>query len=118
MPTPLRWSALACHTLLATLLGVSVLAGGVTLARAALAAALLAPLAATTPGLAFGRRPVERWLAVLLVVYIGGTSVEVVAQAGAAPLLGAALLAAVLELGLLLALIRRPARRSPPTAPV
>jgi hypothetical protein len=50
-------------------------------------------------------------LAVLLVVYIGGISVEVVAQSGREPLLSVALLAAVLELGLLLALTRRPAAR-------
>ena len=47
----------------------------------------------------------------LLVVYVGGISVEVVAQSGRVPLLSVALLAAVLELGLLLALTRRPAAR-------
>jgi hypothetical protein len=58
-------------------------------------------------GLARGDARVEQRLALLLVPYIGGISMEVVARSGAAPLLSAALLAAVLELGMLLALIRR-----------
>jgi hypothetical protein len=43
------------------------------------------------------------------VAYIGGASVVVVARAGDALPFSVALLAAALELGLLLALIRRPA---------
>jgi hypothetical protein len=46
---------------------------------------------------------------VLLVAYIGGLSVEVVARSGREPSLSIALLAAVLELALVLALIRRSA---------
>lgn len=82
-----------------------------TLLRAVIAIVLVLPLLLTARGLAAGRRAVEQRLAVLLVVYVGGTSVEVVAQAGGVPLLSVALLAAVLELGLLLALIRRPIAR-------
>ena len=72
---------------------------------------LLLPLALTLRGLVAGRRPIQQRLAVLLVAYIGGISVEVVAQAGRMPLLSVTLFAAVLELGLLLALTRRPAVR-------
>jgi hypothetical protein len=63
------------------------------------------------PGLMRGDRRIEQRLAVLLVPYVGGISMEVVARAGTALALNAALLAAVLELGVLLALIRHP--RSP-----
>jgi hypothetical protein len=86
-----------------------------TPARVGLALALVAPLLATLPGLVRQRRPTLQALAVLLVAYVGGASVEVVARAGAAPLVSVALLAGVLELGLLLALIRR-GRRPPPGA--
>ena len=82
-----------------------------TALRIAAAVVLLLPLVLTLRGLSAGRRASERYLAVLLVAYIGGASVEVVATSGDARLLSAALLAAVLELGLLLALIRRPAAR-------
>jgi hypothetical protein len=82
-----------------------------TALRLAAAVLLLLPLLLTVRGLAAGRRTTERYLAVLLVVYIGGASVEVVARSGDAPLLSVALLAAALELGLLLALIRHPIAR-------
>jgi hypothetical protein len=49
----------------------------------------------------------------MLVAYVGGASVEVVAQAGNARMASVALLVAVLELGLLLALIRRSAHAAP-----
>ena len=81
--------------------------------RLAFAFALVLPLLLTLPGLAQGRRAVLQRLAVLLVAYIGGASVEVVAQAGGAPAASVALLVAVLQLGLLLALIRRSARSAP-----
>ena len=103
---PLRAATVACHVLLAGALTASVIAH-VTPARVALALALVAPLLLMLRGLARGQRTTEQRLAVLLVVYIGGASVEVVARSGSAPLLSVALLAAVLELGLLLALIRR-----------
>jgi hypothetical protein len=83
----------------------------VTPLRLVVAAVVLLPLLLTLRGLAMGRRTTEQRLAVLLVVYVGGASVEVVAQSGSVPLLSAALLAAALELGLLLALTRRPAAR-------
>ena len=84
-----------------TMLALSVLTPPTAL-RAAIALVVLLPLLLTVSGLWHGRRAV-----VLLVVYIGGTSVEVVAQSGGMPVLSAALLAAVLELGMLLALISR-----------
>jgi hypothetical protein len=79
--------------------------------RLVFAIAVLLPLLLTVRGLAAGRRSTLPRLAVLLVAYVGGTSVEVVARSGDAPLFSIALLAAVLELGLVLALIRRPAAR-------
>jgi len=106
----LRHFTVACHVLLIITLAASVLTSA-TLLRAALALIVVLPLLLTLRGLAAGRRPIEQRLAVLLVPYVGGASVEVVAQSGAVPLLSVALLAAVLELGLLLALIRRPIAR-------
>jgi hypothetical protein len=106
----LRFATTGIHVLLMAMLALSVLTPP-TAVRLALAVVVLSPLLLTLHGLRAGRRPVEQRLAVLLVVYIGGISVEVVAQSGRATLLSAALLAAVLELGLLLALTRRPAAR-------
>jgi uncharacterized membrane protein len=84
-----------------------------TVARAALALALVAPLLVTLRGLVRGPRASLPWLAVLLVVYVGGASVEVIARGGHALPVNAMLLAAVLELALLLALIRRSRPRAP-----
>lgn len=106
----LRRFTIACHVLLIIALAASVLTPA-TLLRVVIAIVLVLPLLLTVHGLATGRRAVEQRLAVLLVVYVGGASVEVVAQSGGVPLLSVVLLAAVLELGLLLALIRRPAAR-------
>ena len=106
----LRFATTGVHVLLMAVLALSVLTPPTAL-RLALAVVVLLPLLLTLGGLRTGRRPVEQRLAVLLVVYIGGISVEVVAQSGRVPLLSVALLAAVLELGLLLALTRRPAAR-------
>jgi hypothetical protein len=106
----LRFATTGVHVLLMAVLALSVLTPPTAL-RLALAVVVLLPLLLTLGGLRAGRRPVEQRLAVLLVVYIGGISVEVVAQSGRVPLLSVALLAAVLELGLLLALTRRPAAR-------
>jgi hypothetical protein len=107
----LRNATVGCHLLLMAALAASVLWAPPTALRVALALLVLAPLVLPLRGLAAGRRGVQPWLAVLLVAYIGGISVEVVAQAGRAPLLSGALLTAVLELGLLLALTRRPTAR-------
>ena len=107
----LRFATTGVHLLLMAVLALSVLTPPTTVLRLALAVVVLLPLLLTLGGLRAGRRPVEQRLAVLLVVYIGGISVEVVAQSGRVPLLSVALLAAVLELGLLLALTRRPAAR-------
>jgi hypothetical protein len=88
-------------------LAASVVLAGATVLRIGLAVILLLPLGLTLRGLVVGRRAIEQRLAVLLVAYIGGISVEVVARSGGMPILSVALLAAVLELGLLLALTRR-----------
>jgi uncharacterized membrane protein len=67
---------------------------------------LALPLLLTLRGLVQARRLTLQWLAVLLVAYIGGFSVEVVARSGVAPAQSFALLVAALELGLTLALSR------------
>jgi uncharacterized membrane protein len=104
----LRSVALAAHTTLAaTLAWLTLTAGTSAMTRAVMCVAAVVPLVATLPGLAGGRRTVERWLALLLVVYVGAATVEVVATSGRAALASIALLAAVAELGLVLALIRR-----------
>jgi hypothetical protein len=111
---PLHSLALACHAALALAAGaLADSAAGGALAGAALAAVAAAPLVATLPGLA--RTPRMRtWVALLLVLYTGATSVEVVASAGSAKLASVALLIAVLELAVLLALSR--GSRAPPPA--
>lgn len=106
---PLRRAIVGCHLLLIAALVASLLPPATWL-RTAGAIAVAAPLVAALRSLAPGRRSSLPWLAVLLVAYVGGVSVEVVARSGGAPWLSIALLAAVLELGLLLALIRRSAR--------
>jgi hypothetical protein len=65
------------------------------------------PLLLMLRGLIAARRTTLQRLTVLLVAYIGGLSVEVVARSGVALAFSIALLAAVLELGLALAFIRR-----------
>jgi uncharacterized membrane protein len=107
----LRRIAWTCHALLCAAVAFAILAPALSPLGAALVAIVLAPLLLVLPGLVRGDRRIEQRLAVLLVPYIGGISMEVVARAGASFALNVALLAAVLELGLLLALIRRP--RSP-----
>ena len=109
---PLRRAIAGCHLLLIAALAASLVPPATAL-RLCVAALLALPLLLTLRGLLQGRRATLQWLAVLLVAYIGGFSVEVVARSGNAPSLSLALLAAVLELGLLLALIRRSARSAP-----
>jgi hypothetical protein len=103
---PLRHALLGCHLLLLGALLASVVPPATGL-RLALAAVLALPLLVTLRGIALQRRVTLQRLAVLLVAYIGGASVEVVARSGSSAALDVALLAAVLELGLALALIRR-----------
>lgn len=105
----LRRAALGCHLLLMAALAAATLPP--TPLRLAFAVLLLLPLLLSVRGLATGRRAVEQRLAVLLVAYVGGISVEVVARSGSAAILNGALLVAVLELGLLLMLTRRRAAR-------
>ena len=109
---PLRRAIVGCHLLLIAALAAS-LVPPPTAPRLGVAALLTLPLLLTLRGLAEGRRTTLQRLAVLLVAYIGGASVEVVARSGDAPPLSIALIAAVLELGLLLVLIRRPSRSAP-----
>jgi len=108
---PLRQAIVGCHLLLVAALVASVLPPATPL-RIAGAAALAAPLLVALRSLRPQRREGLPWLAVLLVAYIGGVSVEVVARSGGAPSWSIALLAAVLELGLTLVLIRRGARNA------
>jgi hypothetical protein len=108
----LRRFTVACHVLLIGALIGSILSTP-TAARLVIALVLVLPLLLTLRGLARGRRVIEQRLAVLLIVYIGGASVEVIARAGDAPVMSIGLLAAALELALLLALIRRSAHLVP-----
>jgi hypothetical protein len=108
---PLRRAAVGCHLLLIAAFSAALLPP-LTPVRLATAAVLALPLLLTLRGLAQGRRTTMQRLAVLLVVYVGGSSVEVVARSGDAPAVSVALLLAVLELGLLLAVIRRSTRIS------
>jgi uncharacterized membrane protein len=81
------------------------------LAGLSLAVMLLAPLALTAPGLLAGRRYVLQILLILLVAYIGGGIVEVIAARGGwLAALGFAL--ACLEFGLVLTIARRPIPRA------
>lgn len=108
---PLRRALVGSHLLLIAALVASLVPPASPL-RLGAAALLAAPLLLTLRGLAQGRRASLQTNAVLLVAYIGGFSVEVVARSGDAPSQSVALLVAALELGLTLALIRRA-----PTAP-
>ena len=74
--------------------------------RIALAAAAALPLAAAIPGLLHRRRYTYQWLAFALVVYAGAGAVEVVATSGRSPFATIALLAALIELGVLFTLNR------------
>jgi uncharacterized membrane protein len=102
----LRRALVACHVLLIGTI-VAGLLQPPSAVRVAFAALAALPLLLTLRGVARERRGTLQRLAVLLVAYIGGLSVEVVAHSGAAALFNAALLTAVLELSLALALIRR-----------
>jgi hypothetical protein len=107
---PLRRAIVGCQLLLIAALVASFVPPASPL-RLGAAALLALPLLLTLRGLARGRRASLQTIAILLVAYIGGFSVEVVARSGDAPSLKVALLVAALELGLTLALIRgAPAR--------
>jgi hypothetical protein len=105
-------ATVGCHLILIAALAASFLPP-VTALRAAAAALLALPLLLTLRGVARARRVTLQRLAVLLVAYVGGASVEVVARSGSALPFSIALLAAVLELALVLALIRRSNRAAP-----
>ena len=106
MHASLRRIALACHVALILLLATATLAAGITPVRLGAAILIVAPLLIALHALVTRRSGAERWLAVLLVPYAGALCVEVVARAGASPLLSAGLLVSVLELGVVLALSR------------
>jgi hypothetical protein len=108
---PLRRAIVGCHLVLIAALIASFVPPA-SAARVVGAALLTLPLLLALPLLAEGRRASLQRIAVALVAYIGGFTVEVVARSGDAPAQSVALLAAALELGLTLALIRRA-----PTAP-
>ena len=100
----LRRAVLVVHGLL-----IAAVVGAVGLAsapRIALAAAVALPLLLAVPGLVRSRRSTYPLLAVVLVPYAGAASIEIVAAAGETRAAALALLAALVELGLLLALIR------------
>lgn len=109
----LRLAAVVCHVLLCAAVAACILSSSaLSPLWVGVAIAVTLPLLLTLRGLAVGRRSSEQRLCVLLVVYVGGAAVEVVAHSGAAPLASVALLAATLELALLLVLIRRSPRRA------
>ena len=108
MRDPLRHATVGCHLALAVILTGAILVPDVSAVRLGSALVVLAPLLALLPGLVAARATTEGWLAAALVPYIGALCVEVVARGGTDTLLAIALLAAVAELGLLLALSRRP----------
>jgi hypothetical protein len=109
---PLRLAAVGCHVILIGALVASLLPPA-TMLRVAVAALLALPLLLTLRGLVQARRATLQRLALLLVAYTGGACVEVVARSGDAHTFNVALLAAVLELGLVLALTRRSAPSAP-----
>jgi hypothetical protein len=105
---PLHRAIVGCHLLLVAALSAASVPPATAL-RLTVAALLALPLLLTLRGLVLARRAALQRLSVLLVAYVGGLSVEVVARSGSAVSLSAALIVAVLELGLLLVLIRRSA---------
>lgn len=108
-------AAWVCHAALLAAVTAGILTAALPAAvRAALAVAAALPLAAAVPGLRRRRRYTYQWLAFVLVAYAGAASVEVVATSGGSPFATIALLAALIELGLLFTLNR--ANRSPPPA--
>jgi Predicted membrane protein (DUF2069) len=110
-----RWhlGALACHALLLVALAIHVVGSATSPSRMLLAAAAVAPLLLVLRGIVAARRAALQLLAVLLVPYLGALSVEVVANSGRAVSLNAALLAAAIELGIVLALTRRSVSPAP-----
>jgi hypothetical protein len=109
--TALRRAAVACHCALLAAAVVTVAGGRATLAALLGASLAAAPLLLTLRSLIDARPKALQWLAVLLVPYTGAAVVEVIASGGAKRAAAVALLAAVAELGTVLALIRRSSKR-------
>lgn len=102
----MRPSLLVCHALLLGACAALVASAPLgTAPRVALLVAVAAPLLLAVPGLLAGRRYTLQWLAILLVLYIGGAMVELVVRGRAAAAV-LALLAALAELALLLTTLR------------
>ncbi|HEX6992613.1 MAG TPA: DUF2069 domain-containing protein [Gammaproteobacteria bacterium] len=107
-------AAWLCHGALLAAATVGLMTSALPLpGRVALAAAAASPLVAAAPGLARRRLYTYQWLAFALVGYAGAAAVEVVATSGRSPLATIALLAALVELGVLFTLSRA-ARPRPP----
>lgn len=97
---------LVTHGVLLIAAGATVLGLGVSrTTEAVLLTVTLVPLVVALPGIAARRRRTCQWLSVALVVYVGAACVEVIASRALAPSL--MLLAALMELGLLISSIRR-----------
>ncbi len=102
-------AAWICHAALLAAVTFGVLTSAwSTGVRLTLAAVAAAPLLAAMPGLRRRHRYTYQWLAFALVAYAGAAAVEVIAAAGRAPFATLALLAALVELGLLFTLNRVP----------
>lgn len=110
--TGIHRAALVVHAGLALALAATLIAVALPpgLRLAGIAVAWL-PLAATLPGLIGRRIEALRWLALALVLYAGFGTVEVMATGTLAA--AAVLLAALLELGLVLMLCLRTPPRGP-----
>jgi hypothetical protein len=99
--------ALGCHLALLTAVAGSILRTGLPRPWLEILLTLASlPLLLTFPAVARDRRPVYPWLSLALVCYAGAATVEVIATSGTAVLSTLVLLAALLELGLLLLLLR------------
>ena len=102
-------AAWICHAALLGAVTLGLLTSGLPdPGRFVLAAAAAVPLVAALPGLKERRRYTYQWLAFALVAYAGAAAVEVIATSGRSPFASIALLAALIELGLLFTLNRRP----------
>jgi hypothetical protein len=107
----IRAAALLVHAALALAVGATMLdIDAAAWVRAVLLGVTLVPVAATAPALIGLRHNRLRWLALVLVLFAGLGSMEVIATGTVAA--AVLLLSALLELGLVLILVRRPLPRA------
>jgi uncharacterized membrane protein len=107
----LRSLTIAAHIVLLAAITLALIdAIGSSPAREIVIAIVAAPLLLTLPGLVRRRRSVLPWIAVLLVPFVGGAIVEAIAAQTLYASI--ALFAALAELALVLAIIRRPSADS------